>query len=149
MEKAARINPNYHNENYTKGEEYLRRNDYERAYFEFEKGHTKTTQSADLSFILDFYLRVIHKGKDLKNAVILRHINKLEEMMKKYPSYADLYNHLGVAYIIMSKFHNNQAIGLFNKAMDINPNFEKAKKNKRLAEYDHKGIQLLFDAILK
>jgi len=149
LEKAARINPNYKNEHFERGEEFLRKSNYEGAYKEFEKGYSLISEPTDLSFILDFYLRVIHKGKTLKSSVIGKHIKRLEEMVKKYPNYADLYNHLGVAYVIMSKFHNNKAIGLFNKAMQINPNFEKAKKNKRLAEYDHKGIQLLFDAILK
>lgn len=149
MDKAARINPNYKNEHYDKGEEFLRKNDYEKAYDEYDRGYLKISYNRDLAFIIDFYLRVIHSGKKLKSGMIWRHIRKLEEMLKKYPNYADLYNHLGVAYVIMSKFLNNKAITLFDKAMEINPNFEKAKKNKRLAEYDHKGIQLLFDAILK
>ena len=149
MEKAAKINPNYKNEHYDRAEEFLRKDEYEKAYAEFQKGYALIQPSTDMSFILDFYLRVIHKGKLLKSSVIWKHIRKLEEMTKKFPNYADLYNHLGVAYVIMGKFLNNKAISLFNKAMEINPNFEKAKKNKRLAEYDHKGIQLLFDAILK
>ncbi|MFQ5633416.1 MAG: hypothetical protein ACE5I1_32010, partial [bacterium] len=149
MEKAARINPNFKNDYYSRGEEFLRKNEYLKAYHEFEKGYSSNSNGTDMSFILDFYLRVIHSGKKLKSAMIWKHIRKLEAMLKKYPNYADLYNHLGVAYVIMSKIVNNKAIQLFDKAMKINPNFEKAKKNKRLAEYDHKGIQLLFDAILK
>ena len=149
MEKAARINPNFKNDHYKKGEEFLRKNEYLKAYHEFENGYSNNSNGTDMSFILDFYLRVIHSGKKLKSAMIWKHIRRLEAMLKKYPNYADLYNHLGVAYVIMSKIVNNNAIQLFDKAMKINPNFEKAKKNKRLAEYDHKGIQLLFDAILK
>jgi tetratricopeptide (TPR) repeat protein len=149
MEKAARINPNFKNEYYDRGEEFLRKKEYLKAYQEFEKGYNRGSHSTDMSFILDFYLRVVHSGKKMKSAMIWKHIRKLEALLKKYPNYADLYNHLGVAYVIMSKIVNNKAIQLFDKAMKINPNFEKAKKNKRLAEYDHKGIQLLFDAILK
>lgn len=149
MEKATRINPNFTNEHFQRGEEFLRKNEYLKAYQEFERGYRSGSHTTDMSFILDFYLRVIHGGKRLRSGIIWKHIRKLEEMLKKYPNYADLYNHLGVAYVIMSKILNNKAIQLFDKAMQINPNFEKAKKNKRLAEYDHKGIQLLFDAILK
>ncbi|MCA9743961.1 MAG: tetratricopeptide repeat protein [Deferribacteres bacterium] len=149
MEKAARINPNFKNEYFERGEEFLRRNEYLSAYQEFEKGYGSGAQTNDMSFILDFYLRVIHSGKKLRSSMIWRHIRRLEALLKKYPNYADLYNHLGVAYVIMSKIVNNKAIQLFDQAMKINPNFEKAKRNKRLAEYDHKGIQLLFDAILK
>ncbi len=144
-----KINPNYNNEDFRRGEEFLRREKYQEAFAAFEKAKQVKSSSPDLSFVLDFYLKVIHSGNDLKRSVILKHIKQLEDLLKKYPNYADLYNHLGVAYVIMSKFVNNKAIQLFNKAMEINPNFERAKKNKKLAEYDHRGIQLLFDAILK
>ncbi len=150
MEKAFRINPNYRNEHFERGEEFLRQKDYEQAYHEFEKGGRGVLKPNDLSFIIDFYLRIMHNdGKNLKSSIIWKHIRQLEEMLKKYPNYADLYNHLGVAYVIMSKYVNSKAMQQFNKALNINPDFEKAKRNKRLAEYDNKGIQLLFDAILK
>lgn len=149
MEKAAKINPNFKNDHFQRGEEHLRDKDYQRAFDEFEKGNPNLSKPTDMAFILDFYLHVMYNGKQLKSATIWRHIRRLEELLKKYPNYADLYNHLGVAYVIMSKFVNNKAIQQFNKSIQINPTFERAKKNKRLAEYDHKGIQLLFDAILK
>ncbi|RMD99598.1 MAG: tetratricopeptide repeat protein [Calditrichaeota bacterium] len=149
MEKALKINPNFKNEDFDRGEELLRKEEYEQAFEAFQKAKEHKSLSPDLSFVLDFYLRVVHNGNRIKSSVIWRHIRHLEDLLKKYPNYADLYNHLGVAYVIMSKFVNNKAIQQFNKAMEINPNFERAKKNKRLAEYDHKGIQLLFDAIMK
>mgnify|MGYP005725233977 CR=1 FL=1 len=151
MEKATRINPNFNNEHFAEGEKYLKEEKFELALQAFQKGYDMVSGSGhiDMAFILDFYLKVIHSGNRMKSSVIWKHIRRLEGLLKKYPSYADLYNHLGVAYVIMSKFLNNKAVNLFNKAMEINPHFEKAKRNKRLAEYDHKGIQLLFDAILK
>lgn len=149
MEKAAKINPNYKTDLFDRASELLRNEEYLKAYEAFTQVKDAAGTAMDLSFILDFYLRVINNGKRVKSATIWRHIRHLEELVKKYPNYADLYNHLGVAYVIMSKYVNNKAIQLFNKAMEINPNFERAKKNKRLAEYDHKGMQLLFEAILK
>ena len=149
MEKALKINPNLKNAEFQKGEEYLKAHQFEQAFAAFERARQNAVSSPDLSFVLDFYLRVVHDGKNIKSTTIWQHIRKLEQLLKKYPNYADLYNHLGVAYVIMSKFVNNKAIQLFEKAMEINPNFERARKNKRLAEYDHKGIQLLFDAIMK
>ncbi len=149
MEKALKIDPNYKTEDFDAAEAQLRDDNYREAFELFERARKNAARSPDLTFVLDFYLRVAHDGENMKSTIIWRHIRRLEELLKKYPNYADLYNHLGVAYVIMSKFVNHKAIQLFEKATEINPKFERARKNKRLAEYDHKGIQLLFDAIMK
>jgi tetratricopeptide (TPR) repeat protein len=149
FEKAAKINPNYKNEHITHGEEFLRRGQYEKAYEAFVQGQRNIPKPADLGFVIDFYLQVLYNTKKLNSTAIWRHIRQLQDVIDKHPNYADLYNHLGVAYVIMSKFVNNKAIQQFEKAQQINPAFDRAKRNQKLAEYDHKGIQLLFDAILK
>jgi tetratricopeptide (TPR) repeat protein len=149
LEKAAKINPNYKNEAVTRGEDFLRRNEYEKAYEAFSQGQRNVPRPVDLGFAIDFYLQVLYNTKKLNRATIARHIKQLQDIIDKHPNYADLYNHLGVAYVIMSKFVNNQAIQQFEKAQQINPAFDRAKRNQKLAEYDHKGMQLLFDAILK
>ncbi len=149
LEKAAKINPHYKNEHISRGEDFLKRNDYEKAYAAFTQGQRSVSKQADLGFVIDFYLQVIYNSKKLNSAAIWRHIRQLQDVIEKHPNYADLYNHLGVAYVIMSKFVNNKAVQQFEKAQQINPAFDRAKRNQKLAEYDHKGIQLLFDAILK
>ncbi len=149
LDKAAKINPAYHNEAVAKAEELLKQKKYELAYKALEEGLAKITKPTDMSFIMDFYLHVMHNGTKVSSKDIWRHIRQVQEYIEKYPNYADLYNHLGVAYVIMSKHVNNKAIQQFDKALKVNPTFERAKRNKRLAEYDHKGMQLLFDAILK
>jgi len=149
LEKAAKINPNYKNEHIARGEEALRRNEYEKAYEDFLQGQRHIPKPADLSFVIDFYLQVLYNSKKLNSAAIWRHIRQLQDIIDKHPNYADLYNHLGVAYVVMSKYVNNKAVQYFEKAQQINPAFDRAKRNQKLAEYDHKGIQLLFDAILK
>ncbi|KAA3612092.1 MAG: tetratricopeptide repeat protein [Calditrichaeota bacterium] len=149
MEKAIKINPAYRNENFDRAEALLRNKEFEQAFSEFEKGKRYVAPTTDFPFILDFYLRVLHNENKLKSGMVLRHIKQIEKNLKKYPNYADLYNHLGVAYVILSKIINNKASLQFDKALEINPEFIRAKRNQRLAEYDQKGIQLLFDAILK
>ena len=149
LEKATKINPNYRNEHITRGEEFLRRNEYEKAFEAFVQAQRTIPKPADMGFVIDFYLQVLYNTKKLNSAAIWRHIRQLQDIIDKHPNYADLYNHLGVAYVIMSKFVNNKAIQQFERAQQINPAFDRAKRNQKLAEYDHKGIQLLFDAILK
>ena len=149
IEKAAKINPSYRNEHVNQAEVFLKQKKYEEAYKALEASLAKVVVPTDMAFIMDFYLHVIYHSENLSSRHIWRHIRQLQEVIEKYPNYADLYNHLGVAYVIMSKFVNHKAIQQFEKAMKINPEFERARRNKRLAEYDHKGMQLLFDAILK
>ncbi len=149
LEKAIKINPAYRSDEEAHGEELLKRKKYEEAYKALESGAGKIAKPTDVSFIMDFYLRAIYNSKKLTSRQIWRHIRQLQEFIEKYPNYADLYNHLGVAYVILSKYVNNKAIQHFDKAIQHNPAFERAKRNKRLAEYDNKGMQLLFDAILK
>ncbi|MDZ7289552.1 MAG: tetratricopeptide repeat protein [candidate division KSB1 bacterium] len=149
LEKAAKINPHYKNEHIARSQEFLKRHDYEKAYEALVQGQQSIPKPADLGFVIDFYLQVLYNSKKLNSAAIWRHIRQLQDVIEKHPNYADLYNHLGVAYVIMSKFVNNKAIQQFEKAQKINPSFDRAKRNQKLAEYDHKGIQLLFDAILK
>ena len=109
MEKAIKINPSYRNEHFDRGEALLRNKEYEQAFVAFEKGKRYITPPTDFAFILDFYLRIMHNEKKIKSSMIWRHIRKIEENLKKYPNYADLYNHLGVAYVILSKYINNKA----------------------------------------
>ena len=149
MEKAIKINPAYRNEHFDRAEALLRNKEYDQAYVEFEKGKRDVAPATDFPFILDFYLRVLHNESKLKSGMVLRHIKEIEKNLRKYHNYADLYNHLGVAYVILSKIINNKASLQFEKALEINPEFVRAKRNQRLAQYDQKGIQLLFDAILK
>jgi tetratricopeptide (TPR) repeat protein len=149
LERAAKISVSYKNEHLRRTKEFLNHQEYEKAYDALEKAKSTFAKSADMAFIMDFYLQLIYNSKNLNGAMISRYIRQLQEVLDKHPDYVDLNNHLGVAYVIMSKFVNNKAIQQFEKAMQSNPAFERAKRNKRLAEYDHKGIQLLVDAILK
>jgi tetratricopeptide (TPR) repeat protein len=149
LEKATQADPNYRNQHIARGEEFLKRYEYEKAYEAFVEGQRVAMKPAETAFIIDFYLQVIYNSKKLTSAAIWKHIRKLQEALEKYPNRADLYNHLGVAYMIMSKFLNHRAMQQFERALQINPAFERARRNQRLAEFDHKGIQLLFDAILR
>jgi tetratricopeptide (TPR) repeat protein len=149
LKKVKEIQLNYNDERVALGESYLNRNEPEKAYDTLAEAQRQIGKPTDMFFIIDFYLRVIHDSKKLNSTFIWNYIRQLQEVLDKHPNRPDLYNHLGVAYVIMSKFVNHKAIQQFQKALQINPSFEGAVRNKRLVEYDHKGIQLLVDAIIK
>jgi tetratricopeptide (TPR) repeat protein len=149
LERATELNPSYRTLELKRAQESLEAKKYDDAYDALVKLREEAKDSVDTTFILDFYLKILYDDASVTSATIWRHIRRLQSLIKQHPNFPDLFNHLGVAYVIFGKFLNRKALENFDRALQINPKFERAKKNKKLAEYDRKGIELLFDAILK
>ncbi len=98
---------------------------------------------------VDFYLKFMYGGKGLSNQVINRFEKKLYHAIDEHPNYADLWNNLGIVHLIQCRNLFLQALGEFDKALEINPSFEKARKNKKLVENDGKEFLILLRAILR
>jgi tetratricopeptide (TPR) repeat protein len=147
--KAVTFNPEYINENYETGMSLLREGRLEKAYEKLssvpESGDADKT-SGDL---LDLYIRCVFGSNGLTEESIKSYIEKAESLLKKNPGYADLENELGMAYTILGRIMRDKANDHFRKALEINPNFNKARKNIKLSEYDLKGFEALLEAILK
>ncbi len=105
----------------------------------------------DLSSMIstNFYLKFMYGGKGLDNDTIIRYEERLRSTAEDNPDYADIWNNLGVVHLIQCRNLFLQALGEFRKALEINPDFEKAKKNKILVENDGKEFLILLRAILK
>ncbi len=97
----------------------------------------------------EFYLKFMFGGKGKDEEFINEYISQLKSAIAKYPSYADLHNNLGIAYLIKCRNLFLHALEEFREAKRINPNFKKADKNLKLAENDGKGFLILLRAILK
>lgn len=149
LERAIELNPRYRTLELKKARENLAAKNYEAAYGELVRLRESEKESVDTGFVWDFYLRVLYGEDAVTSAIIWKHIRRLQTLIKQHPNYPDLYNHLGVAYVIFGKFINRKALENFDRALQLNPKFERAEKNKKLVEYDRKGIELLFDAIVK
>jgi tetratricopeptide (TPR) repeat protein len=105
----------------------------------------------DLSSLIstNFYLKFMYGGKGLDNDTILRYEERLKFALEENYDYADIWNNLGVIHLIQCRNLFLQALGEFRKALEINPDFEKAQKNKKLVENDGKEFLILLRAILK
>ena len=105
----------------------------------------------DLSSLIstNFYLKFMYGGKGLDNQTILRYEDRLKYALDENEDYADIWNNLGVIHLIQCRNLFLQALGEFRKALEINPDFEKAVKNKKLVENDGKEFLILLRAILK
>ncbi|HED11836.1 MAG TPA: tetratricopeptide repeat protein [Caldithrix abyssi] len=98
---------------------------------------------------IDFYLRFMFGGKSLTNRSLVKFERDLARAIELRGEYADLWNSLGIVHLIQCRNLFLQALSEFNRALEINPNFEKALKNKKLVENDGKEFLILLRAILK
>ncbi|MBN2425207.1 MAG: tetratricopeptide repeat protein [Calditrichaceae bacterium] len=98
---------------------------------------------------MDFYLKFMYGGKGLNREITQKFEKRLLEAVEENPDYADLWNNLGIVHLIQCRNLFLQALTEFDKALEINPSFEKALKNKKLVENDGKEFLILLRAILK
>ncbi len=149
MEKAATLNPGYRNEGFERGKAHLLNDQLEEAWKEFNQARDEEGISQAESLSLDFYLRFLHREDEIDDTTMRQYIQSLEDFAKKNPHFADIHNDLGIAYTVLCKYINERAIHHFRQALRINPDYEKAKRNLKLAENDSKGFHLLLKVFMK
>lgn len=97
----------------------------------------------------EFYLNFMFGGKSKDEGAVANYIEGLKEEIALHPRYPDLYNHLGVAYLIQCRNLFLRALGEFRRAIKLNPEYKQARKNLKLAENEGKGLLILLRALLK
>ncbi len=147
--KAIAFNPGYDNENYKIGIDFLQEGRLEEAYEKLSLVSENNGADSALGKLLDMYIRCVYGSNGATERNIKDYIEKIENLLKTNPGYADLENELGMAYTIMGKIMRDKAIDHFKKALKLNPNFNKAIKNIKLSENDLRGFEALLEAILK
>ncbi len=96
-----------------------------------------------------FYLKFMYDGINLTEKEIKQYERELKEAIRLKPNYADLWNSLGIVHLIQCRNLFLQALNEFDRALEINPSYEKALKNKKLVENDGREFLILLRAILK
>ncbi len=115
-----------------------------------EAGRERLLEDDDHNIIsISFLLRFMYGGRSISQRTLMKFEKELLEATGRKESYADLWNSLGIVHLIQCRNLFIQALNEFNKALEINPNFEKALKNKKLVENDGKEFLILLRAILK
>ena len=135
---------------YDKVQKNLQKNNIEQATQLLEENRNKIFPT-DVSSLIstNFYLKFMYGGKGLDSETIKRFEYRLNAAMEDNPDYADIWNNLGVIHLIQCRNLFLQALNEFNRALELNPGFEKAIKNKKLVENDGKEFLILLRAILK
>jgi tetratricopeptide (TPR) repeat protein len=147
FDKARLINPSYQNEHYQKGLEYIKADDPRRAFEELKKCRYKGTQFFNRYDKYEYYLKLFFVNDSNHFEMIWKYIKFLQELARKYPNHADIYNDLGLAYCMLRNYINEKAINSFKHALSINPEFERAKRNHKLSSYEKTGSELFLRAL--
>jgi len=147
LKKARLINPSYQNDHYLSGLEYIKSEEPSRAFEELKIAKYQGSQFFYRYEKYEYYLKLFFLDETNHFELIWKYIKFLQGLLKKYPNHADIYNDLGLAYCMLRNYINEKAIDSFKSALEINPNFEKAKRNFKLSTYEKTGSELFLKAI--
>ena len=149
--KALSLSTDYNRKLMENGFEQLKLKDEANTGIEeFEKAYEPAhTVSKSLVADSEFYLKFMFASLDKENKTLDHYIRTIERSVEQYPDYADLHKSLGTVYLIRSWHFFVSAVEEYRRAIDINPDFEKALKHLKLLENDSRGFLILLRAILK
>ncbi len=148
LSQAIEINTGFNNEYYKIAEGYLAKERFKEARQALVEARTAVLSQSGSEIYHEFYLRLKYGEEGVDRKSTERYISKLEDVLERHPNYVDIHNDLGVAYLIQCRFLFTRAINEFKKALAINSDYAKAKKNLKLAENEGKGFLILLRAIL-
>ncbi|WP_456439276.1 tetratricopeptide repeat protein [Caldithrix abyssi] len=150
LRKVKNSNPLFTDEQYLAVEQSIDRSEFEEAIRLLVNLRERLFPQDTSSLIsTSFYLKFMYDGVNLTEREIKQYEQELKEAIKVRPEYADLWNSLGVVHLIQCRNLFLQALNEFDRALEINPSYEKAMKNKKLVENDGKEFLILLRAILK
>ena len=147
FEKAILMNPSYQNAHYYNAMEMIEAEKPLEALEELKLAKEEGTHFSYAHDKYDYYLKILFCEEQDSYDLIWNYINFLQDLLKKYPGHADIYNDLGTAYCILRNYVNEKAIANFKNALKINPDFDKAKRNLKLTNYERIGSELFVKAI--
>ena len=147
--KAMQLSKIYNRDHMKQGLRFIEERNSAKAYKEFllARGDVQLKQAHN--YENEFYLQFLFGSHKEEATLVNDFIIEIKELIKKYPEFADLRNNLGIAYLIQGRNLLYQAVEEFQRALKINPKFQKAKKNLRLVENDGRGFLILLRALLK
>ncbi len=139
-ETAATLNPKLRNRAFMMATDYLKSRRYSNAFQTFLGVRPKFVPRIGDEIIFFFTLTLLYGSEGIDLQMTEQYIEKLSKVIEEYPHYADLHHHLGVAYLIKCRFDVSRSLKEFKKALDINPQFQKALTNAADTEDLHRRV---------
>jgi len=120
--------------------DYLKNKKYSQAFQAFMDVRSKYVPRIGDEIIFFFTLTLLYGSEGIDLQMTEQYIGKLTKVIEEYPHYADLHHHLGTAYLIKCRFDVNRSMKEYKKALEINPQFQKALANFGDTEDLHKKV---------
>ncbi len=148
LERAAQLDPFLGHDRIEDARRLFREKDLAGAYEALEAAKPRPGRGGIDDIMLDLFVTLLLGGDELHEEEIERYLDRVREIVDQNPTFADGYNGLGILYTARCKIFMDRAATAFRKALEINPGYQKAQKNLRLAENDRQGIFILLKALL-
>ena len=142
-ETAATLNPKLRNRPFLMAQDYLRSRKFLLAFQNFLEVRPRYVPRIGDEIHFFFNLTLFYGSEGIDLQMTEQYIEKLSKVIAEYPQYADLRHHLGLAYLIKSRFDSSRALKEFKKALEINPHFQQAVLNAGECEELHKKILMI------
>lgn len=148
LKRAVQLNPFIDSRKIEEAREMVRSEKFEEALVILGSISESYTRISTEEIILELYLTLLQSGEDLPEKEIEDYLLKISEIIDRNPTFADAYNSIGILYTAKCKILMDKAGKAFEKALEINPGYAKARKNQRLTENDRQGLFILLKALL-
>lgn len=148
LERAAVIAPEYQTQEFEAGKKLLENGQLKPAYDKLVavRENKKRKRNGNLART---YIKFLVASDRVDEKSLTQRIRTLKDEISRNPHYPDLHYELAVAYMLLGRYIHNKAITEYQEALRLNPSFERARKNLKLAENELKGFDSLVKAVTK
>ncbi|MGH7598604.1 MAG: hypothetical protein ACREOI_19800 [bacterium] len=94
-----------------------------------------------------FHLLVLHELEKVRPEQVWQEIERLEKLQQSFPNYPDIEHELGFAYAVLGLTNTAKSLWHFEKALAMNPAYQKAQKGLKLLKNDQRGFRRLLHAM--
>jgi Tfp pilus assembly protein PilF len=149
FEKAAVILPGLRSGSFFLGQRYLEEDRLAESHDAYVQAKNAALGSPQPIPVSPLDLALCSDRFMPSEAELSAEIARLHQQVKIHPHYADLHFRLAQSYTILAQLVHRRSINEYERALKINPEFGAARRNKKLAENEDKGMSVLVKAALK
>ena len=149
FEKAAVIFPGLRSSRYFLGQRYLEEDRLSESYTAYTEAKLRAISRPQPIPVSPLDLALCSDRFMPSESELSAEIARLREEARMHPHYADLRFRLAQSYTMLAQLVHRRAIIEYERALAINPEFGAARRNKKLAENEDKGMSVLVKATLR
>ena len=124
---ALDANPRLMNGALLSGTANLKQGKYQLAFKNYLEARPKYSPKLGSEMIYFYTLKLLYGEKGVSVNETEEYVRQLEGLVESYPTYVDLRLHYSMGNLMKSNFLVHRSLREVNKAIEVNPNFEKAR----------------------